>query len=311
MKNLPKIDIHIHSNFSDGTYSPSEIVSKAKDLDMDLIALTDHNTFSGISSFKKACKKHKVKGIAGIELSTKYMDKEIHVLGYFDINTDFRKKSLSLLKKIIKEYKDLKKNQNEDIIKSLEAAGLPVSIPEFYSFAETLKEDKNYNRVHIAKYMIFKKIVSDINEAFNDYIGVDCKFFVDKKTVSTGKAIRAIRTASGICIIAHPGEYHFLPNELKLFFEFCKNNGVNGFECFHPEHSSVDISNIIDNTLNTIDVSSSKYNFLLTMGSDFHGRNKPNKLGQTYICELSDEQKIVFELSCLKTFKKLEGFSCI
>lgn len=76
--------------------------------------------------------------------------------------------------------------------------------------------------------MIFKKIVSDINEAFNDYIGVDCKFFVDKKTVSTGKAIRAIRTAGGICIIAHPGEYHFLPNELKLFLNFVKIMGSMG-----------------------------------------------------------------------------------
>ena len=77
MENLPKIDMHVHSDFSDGTFSPSEIVSKAKDLDLDLIALTDHNTFSGISEFKKACKKYKVKGIPGIELTTSYKNKEI------------------------------------------------------------------------------------------------------------------------------------------------------------------------------------------------------------------------------------------
>ena len=76
MENLPKIDMHVHSDFSDGTFSPSEIVSKAKDLDLDLIALTDHNTFSGISEFKKACKKYKVKGID--RKSTRLNSSHIH-----------------------------------------------------------------------------------------------------------------------------------------------------------------------------------------------------------------------------------------
>ncbi|WP_286077446.1 PHP domain-containing protein [Thomasclavelia cocleata] len=311
MENLPKIDMHVHSDFSDGTFSPSEIVSKAKDLDLDLIALTDHNTFSGISEFKKACKKYKVKGIPGIELTTSYKNKEIHVLGYFNINIDFRKKNVSLLKNIIKDYEKSKKEQNEAIIKALEAAGFPVNISGFYKFMKTKTKDENYNRVHIAQYMIHENIIKSLDEAFDNYIGTDNKFFVKKKTISLGKAIRAIQTAGGICIIAHPGEYNFLPDELKLFFDFCKNNGVHGFECFHPSHSNVDILNIIDNALNTIESSSSNYNFLLTMGSDFHGYNKKNKLGKVFDCSLSIEQKTIFELSCLKTYRRLEVLTCI
>ena len=311
MDRIPKVDLHIHSIYSDGSHTPSQIVLNAKKKEIDLIALTDHNTFSGVPKFRSACKKYKQKGIAGIEISTKYKDKEIHLLGYFNLNMDFRSKDFSQLKKILKNYKNIKKNQNEAIIqKMIDVGRYDISISEFYSFAKTVSPDENYNRVHIAKYMVYKGLVDSVDQAF-DYIGDGCDFFVDKETVSLGKAIKAIRAGHGFAVIAHVGEYNFLPDELELFFNFCKNNGVHGFECFHPSHDLININAIINNTLNTIDTSSSNYNFLLTIGSDFHGNGQGDNIGKICEFEMDEELTNIYNLCCMKTYKKLEGFICI
>jgi predicted metal-dependent phosphoesterase TrpH len=152
--------------------------------------------------------------------------------------------------------------------------------------------------------------VDSIDDAF-DYIGEGCDFYVEKETVILGKAIKAIRAAGGISVIAHLGEYDFSSDEMTMFFNYCRNNSVHGFECFHPSHTKIDLDNIVDNTLYMIDNSSTKYNFLLTAGSDFHGKNKKNILGETCICKLDERLIRVMNLSYLKTFKILEERLCI
>lgn len=306
------IDLHIHSSFSDGSYPPEYIVKIAKKMNLDMIALTDHNTLAGIPSFRRACKKYNQKALAGIELSTRYGGKEIHLLGYFNIDSDLRCKEFSQLKKIIDDYKNIKKKQNEAIIRKIAEVGLfDVSVNDFYDY--TKKRDscgaENYNRVHIAKYMIHKKIVDDIDEAFI-YIGEDGDFFVDKETVSIGKAIKAIQAAKGFTVIAHPGEYMFSEREFEKFLRFCKNNGVVGIEAFHPSNSEYDICNVVVGN-NLIEKESSiGYSFILTAGSDYHGINKQNKLGNSG--DLYDKTLIKLrEMETAKTFNKMEELKCI
>lgn len=311
MDKIPLIDLHIHSKYSDGTFTPEEIVKEAKRRNIEMIALTDHNTLAGIPDFRKACKKYNQKALAGIEISTSYKNKEVHLLGYFPLNDDLRNKKYSLLKKILKEYKGLKQKQNEAILqKIIDVGRYDISIPDFYKYVKSISVDDNYNRVHIAKYMVYKGLVDSIDDAF-DYIGEGCDFYVEKETVTLGKAIKAIRAAGGISVIAHLGEYDFSSDEMTMFFNYCRNNSVHGFECFHPSHTKIDLDNIVDNTLYMIDNSSTKYNFLLTAGSDFHGKNKKNILGETCICKLDERLIRVMNLSYLKTFKILEERLCI
>ena len=139
MDKIPLIDLHIHSKYSDGTFTPEEIVKEAKKRNIEMIALTDHNTLAGIPDFRKACKKYNQKALAGIEISTSYKNKEVHLLGYFPLNDDLRNKKYSLLKKILKEYKGLKQKQNEAILqKIIDVGRYDISIPDFYKYVKSM-----------------------------------------------------------------------------------------------------------------------------------------------------------------------------
>src|SRR5699024_11027449 len=100
---------HIHSNYSDGSDNPEDIVKKAHDKQLDLIALTDHNTIDGINEFKQACIKYRQNALAGIEVSTSYQGQEIHLLGYFNLEND----SFESLSKLINAYQNIKIRSEE------------------------------------------------------------------------------------------------------------------------------------------------------------------------------------------------------
>ena len=123
-----------------------------------------------------------------------------------------------------------------------------VSISEFYHFCKGIAKKQNLNRVHIAKYMVAKGIVSDISGAFNNYIDEKGPFFVSKKPISLYEAIKVVHESKGIAVIAHLGEYHFSVDEKKVFIKDCLDHGIDGFECYHPFNQIEDI-NLLDNLL--------------------------------------------------------------
>lgn len=296
---MKRIDLHIHSNYSDGSDAPEEIVKKAHDKQLDLIALTDHNTIDGIGEFKQACIKYHQDALAGIEVATYYQKQEIHLLGYFNLEND----AFESLSKLISIYQNAKTIQNEAILNRLKKQFPDISVSEFYNFCNGIAKKQNLNRVHIAKYMISKGIVSDINTAFDNYINEKGPFFVGKELISLYEAIDIIHQSKGIAVIAHLGEYHFSLNEKKDFIEDCLNHGIDGFECYHPLNQIEDIDLLVN---------CHQWNsgLILTAGSDYHGKNKKtNFLGISCTLDLLPEQKEQFELVTNNAYNFLLKYS--
>ena len=274
-----KIDLHIHSLYSDGSEDVESIVKNAKALHLDLIALTDHNTLSGIKDLKKYADIYNQKVLAGVELSTMYQEKEIHLLGYFPINSDFQSQNFDGVYQFIEEYQKIKNRQNEAIIEKLNHLWNDISLTDFYQSTDS----QNINRVHIAQYLVKKGYVTNINEAFQKYIGFHCCCYVKKQAIPIKRGIDVIHQAGGQAVVAHLGQYHL--SDLDNFIQQCLQDGVDGFECYHPFNDEK-IVNVIQKY--------QKY-LLLTAGSDYHGSHKKNNtLGQTCPFTMDEQQKHLY-----------------
>ncbi|MBS4535982.1 PHP domain-containing protein [Clostridium sp. D2Q-14] len=259
---MKKADLHIHTTASDGKYSPSDIVNLAIRENLNLIAITDHDTIEGID---EAINKSKIYDdftvIPGIELSTIYNDNEVHLLGYF---IDYKNKDLINLLKKIKEYRY---NRAKKIVNKLQNLNINIT------FNEVLKELKgeNIGRPHIARVLVNKGYTENISEAFNEYIGKGKKAFVDRYRLSFKKGIEIIHKCNGIAVLAHPFLLDVNINHL------IDNFSVDGIEVYHSKHSK-EISN------KYLNLAKSK-NLYITGGSDFHGdksEDSPN-IGDSYI----------------------------
>lgn len=288
-----QIDIHIHSNFSDGTYSVEEIVKKAKEKDLSLIALTDHNTLDGNSLFSQISKKYNQPALAGIEISTVYKNEEIHLLGYFPINSNFFYPQYDELVRINKNYKDSKKIQLEKMIEKL-SKDYDVSIPEFYEYINSIKDNTNYNRVHLANYMIHKGIVSSVKEAFDGYISEESKYYVKKEQTNLLDAISAVINAGGIVSIAHLSQYNLSYNEKKeMLLDIGNITKEFGVELFHYDHTKENIDEYIRMCKEIKNKKGLK--IFYTAGADCHGKNKPNEIGCPYNFDIDKKYKLLYE----------------
>ena len=284
---MEKIDLHMHSCYSDGTDTPAQLVKTAKASGIGMIALTDHNTIAGIEAFREACRHYSQLGIDGIELSTGWPEPdsvpgaeppEIHVLGYFQPFSDFSSAAFEPLRRVICEYRVTKIRHNEAIVKKMAGARIgdgALSVDGFNAFVRTLSSSGNYNRVHIARYLQHLNVVSSIEEAMEIYIGKKCPYYVPRKTITVAEAVDAIHAGGGTAVIAHIGEYHFPEARLRSFFDYCLQNGVDGFELLHPHNRPEDAAQILAFARQVH--SRTGRTLVLTAGSDFHGSNKLNR----------------------------------
>lgn len=282
------IDLHIHSVYSDGTDGIEQIMQKAKEKKLDLIAISDHNTLANLDDLKVFSKKYNQKVLAGIEVSTMYQGKEIHILGYFPVDDDFQTEKFHDLYQFLDEYKQTKVIQNNAMIMKLKEKYSCISLDEFYQYTNS----QNINRVHIAKYLIYKGIVKDINTAFDQYIGSHCPYYVKRKEMSIQKGIEAIKKANGIAIIAHLGEYHLNDKEINELIDVCICYGIDGFECYHPL-----------NDKKTVKMIQNYQQMILTAGSDYHGLNKKdNEMGISYHYLMSEKECQQYHQTITKTY---------
>ena len=168
------IDLHVHSTYSDGTYTPEELILLAKKANLVAISLTDHDTISGIESAILAGEKYQIQVIPGIELSAKYKDKDIHILGY---QIDY--KSSSLHKKLM-EYEAVRERRNEKIIDCLNKIGFSITVEDIRKRFPI----GTITRLHIAKYLVECGYVKSLQEVFQKYLGERYKHAVYLKNVS-------------------------------------------------------------------------------------------------------------------------------
>jgi len=248
-----KIDLHMHTTCSDGAYSPAELVRKAYDSGLSVIALTDHDSVNGFHEAVAYGKELGVEVISGLEISTDVDDKEIHLLAYFvDVENEELKKYLSF-------FRDERLHRAKRIVQKLRNLGIQITLDDVLARAK----NSAIGRPHIAYAMVDLGILGNYFEAFDRYIGDNCPAFERKIHVSPQSALKLISDAGGLSFIAHPGymKEYLLTNLIKA--------GIDGIEVIHPSHNENQIS-FYRGIVN-------QYCLLESGGSDFHGGKKADE----------------------------------
>ena len=257
------IDLHVHSNHSDGTLSPEELVSLSIETGLSAFALTDHDTVSGIEKAKDAVSRaaaagHKISVIPGTEISAAYRKRDIHILGLFIDETN--PTLLSALETAV----NARDNRNELMAERFRSLGIPLTLEEL----RLVNPDTVITRAHFAKYLIEHGHVKNSEEAFRRYLNYDAPCFVPREYMQPEQAIFLISEAGGIPVLAHPLLYKLPPAELEALLRRLTDSGLKGLEVYYSSNTGFDeqISYSLAN----------RFGLFMTGGSDFHGANKPN-----------------------------------
>ena len=269
-----KSDLHIHTNYSDGVFTPEKIVDAAINANLDVIALTDHDNILSyevaqnyISELKKEGKKT-IEVIQGIEVNTMHIDYEIHILGYFmnPQDNDFQE--------LIKSQQLARVKQTKEIVTLLnKKEGIHVKYEDILS---QVAEGGSIGRPHIAKAITNAGGTSNVMEAYAKYINDNSPVYVKRKTVTPHEAVEIIYDAGGIPVIAHP---HDLDNAEELIKKLM-HCGLRGIEAYHRKHSPAIVEYFSS--------MAEELGLIVTGGSDFHAPNIMNGqiiLGKNFVPE--------------------------
>lgn len=287
-----KIDMHMHSTFSDGTFTVGQIVEYARKNNFEYVAITDHNNIQSVDVLKEmTCElPHK---IAGIELSTKHNGKKLHLLGYFNVNDDFAGEKFAPLLSLLDRENKSKTVQIKQIVDNL-SVDFDVDYGEFLS---TLNGDGFVNRVHIARYLTDKGITPSVSDAFKTLINTKSKYFSKRREMTYEEGIAAITLCGGMPSIAHFVEYAFDDEEIdeiaKIAAGFTDTVGV---ELWHYKQNADFRKLIVDRCKKY-----SNLNICFTAGSDFHGANKVQNIGEISPDGFTEIERKFFEKQMSKT----------
>jgi len=252
-----RCDLHTHSIYSDGSFSPKEIVAEAKRLGLT-VALTDHNTVSGLAEFLEEAKRQGVTAVPGIEISTDYRGKELHLLGLF-VETQYYDR----LEQVMKKYHALKEASNKDLVERLNEAGYLID----YETVKKSVPEGNVNRAHIATALMEKGYVKSVREAFQTLLKEGAGFYVPPARLGFLDGIRLLREMKTIPILAHPLQ-ELGEQELRQLLAEATEAGLIGME---TQHSSYD-----EEKLALAAQVAGEFSLLESGGSDFHGIPKPD-----------------------------------
>jgi len=244
-------DLHLHTVYSDGTYTPEELVAKSVKAKLAAIAITDHDTVGAIGPAMKLAKEVDLEILPGIELSAEYEGQEIHILGYL---IDYKSKAL---KEKLAKLREIRVERIHKIVAKLKE--MDVILPPEAVFA--LSGNGTVGRLHVARAMVKEGLIGCTYEAFQKYIGDKCPAYVLGFKLSPKEAVKVIKDAGGVPVLAHP----YIIKDDNLLIELI-NSGIMGLEVYYPEHSQSMVNFYLE--------LAKKYNLVLTGGSDCHGAAK-------------------------------------
>lgn len=248
-----KVDLHTHTTYSDGSYSPKELVEKAVKAGIEILSITDHDNVAATDEAARYATEYGIEIIPGLEISTDLKDREIHILAYFfDPENEELESYLSF-------FRDERYKRAKRIIRKLNNLGKNLTIED----VENISKGSTIGRPHIATAMLQKGLVSNYFEAFNKYIGNGCPAYEKKVHLSPQSAAKIISDAGGLSFIAHPG---FMPESLVL--ELIEA-GIDGIEVIHPSHHPHQ-EKFYRGIVN-------QYFLLESGGSDFHGGKRDDE----------------------------------
>lgn len=260
---MKAVDLHTHSIASDGTYTPSELIDYAVEKGLKAIALTDHDTVDGIKEALNRASYYCAKGqeievIPGIEFSTEYQGKDIHIVGlYIDYESEY-------FKRRIEKFALSREKRNRQMCQKLTDYGVPVSYDE-------LKErfsEGTITRAHYARFMMEKGYIKSMKEAFERYIGDRSPCYIPRKKISPFRAVEILRKAGAFPVLAHPILYGMSASRLEELVSRLKSAGLMGIEAIYSTYTPSD-----ERLIRSI---AAKYELCISGGSDFHGTNKVN-----------------------------------
>lgn len=252
------IDLHVHSTASDGTCTPSQLVDYGLKKGLQAIALTDHDTVAGLDEAFGAARNTSLEVIAGIEFSTEYHGKDVHIVG---LDIDYCSESFQ---KELTHFQNSRDLRNEKMIGLLRDQGFSITWEQM----EAEYGKGVWTRAHFGRFLLEHGYVSDISEAFRLYLGDGCPCFIPREKVTPGQAVRLIRQNHGIPILAHPLLYHFSEEELRELIRELKEDGLLATEAMYSTFS-VQEEAYVRSLAKTMGIA-------VSGGSDFHGANKPN-----------------------------------
>ncbi|MCU1257665.1 MAG: hypothetical protein JWO80_550 [Bryobacterales bacterium] len=253
------IDLHSHTTESDGTFTPAELIAEAKRIGLEALAITDHDTLAGYEGARDLAVQAGLDLVCGIELSTKFRGRSVHLLGYFpnrEPAPEFRE-WLGIMQK--SRY-----DRNVRMAERLRSLGVDITFAEAQAKGRSLT-----GRPHFARVLLEKGYVSSMQQAFDEYLDESAKGYVERQEADFAESVERIRAAGGISSVAHP--IRLLKNDDERLNEMIggmRDCGLPALEAYHSDHSPADVARY--------EKFAAHYGMARTGGSDFHGANKPN-----------------------------------
>jgi predicted metal-dependent phosphoesterase TrpH len=248
------IDLHTHTTESDGTCTPAQLISEASRAGIDVLAITDHDTFAGYDEAAPEARRSGIHLICGIELSTKLRGNSVHLLGYFpECN------GLVKFREWVLDMQASRRERNMRLAARLQELGLDIRLEE----AEALGRGMT-GRPHFAQVMLAKGYVSNLRQAFDEYLDESAKGYVYRREPQLAEGVRQIRDSGGIASLAHPAR---MKGDVTELMPELAQAGLNAIEAYHSDHSEADIKQFLG--------LADRYGLAVTGGSDFHGEVKP------------------------------------
>ncbi len=251
------IDLHVHSTFSDGSMSPTELVHAAHKMGLFALAITDHDTLEGIEEAMHVGSLLGIEIVPGLELSIKHGDLAVHLLGYL-----FRPLDKTLLL-VLQRLQAARLERNKVILAKLNRLGVEIGMQEL----ATISGHGQSGRPHIAQLLMQKGVVKNMDEAFDRYLARGALAYAPRYVLQAAEAILMIKNAGGVAILAHPQQLEKSGKDVNAVISKLQIAGLDGVEVYYPTHSRQ-----FKKKLLTI---AKKLDLLITGGSDYHGTIRP------------------------------------
>jgi len=255
---MGRIDLHLHTTFSDGSLSPTDVVTLGHTAGLRALAITDHDTVDGLPEALAVGISLGIEVIPGIEISSRFEEREAHILGYFIDRHDV------LFLERLKQQRASRHHRNPLVVEKLNQLGLDLTYADVIATAGS----ESVGRPHIAQALVKKGHVRSVQEAFDRYLKDGGSAYVPRVLPDAFEVIRWIREARGVPVLAHPQWVKPKNLPLTTVCGTLKGAGLLGIEVFYSTHTKRQISEYLEIS-RTLDL-------LITGGSDFHGSAKPD-----------------------------------
>ena len=256
-----RIDLHTHSIYSDGSSTVAQLVAHASDLGIAAIALTDHDTLSGLGEFMRECETYGVGCVPGVEFSSGVKGEEsfpVHILGYY-FDPESR-----IMREVFAQMQEDRRQLHYQYMEKINAAGFTITEEEIKAVAPV----GGVGRAHYARVMMDRGYVSSVKEGFEKYFNVGMPLYIERKVLDPKEAVSIIHEAGGAAFFAHPHQTKLSDEKVFAFMKEMRDAGLDGIEGYYSEFTP--------EMGKKYRAMASTLGLLLSGGSDYHAEMKPH-----------------------------------